>query len=95
MARVIFDAEDEGALGAVVDARQSRRHAPPTRDDYFREHRTLSGWSDQVSAADLVPRLTSDVSPRLAQGDTCVGLSTVAEKTGDLRWSEIVPQIVP
>jgi hypothetical protein len=68
MAREMFDAEGEGALKRLWRFGKAEATHRQRASDYFREHGTLSGWSDQVSAADLVPRLTSDVSSRLAQG---------------------------
>jgi hypothetical protein len=67
MARELFDAEGEEALKRLWRFGQAEATHRQRASDYFREHGTLSGWSDQVSARDLVLRLASDVSPRLAQ----------------------------
>ncbi len=67
MAREMFDAEGEGVLKRLWTFGKAEATHRQRASDYFREHGTLSGWSDEVSAKDLVPKLASDVSPRLAQ----------------------------
>jgi hypothetical protein len=67
IAREMFDAEGEEALRRLWKFGQVEAAHRQRASDYFREHGTLSGWSDEVSATDLVPRLASEVSPRLAQ----------------------------
>jgi hypothetical protein len=70
LAREIFDEGGEAALSRlwVFGQREAaRRGSSPY--DYFRQHRSL-GWFEPQPAADLAPRLASEVSPRLGQAIT-------------------------
>lgn len=67
LAREVFDEGGEEALArlwAFGKREAARRGSSPY--DYFREHGTI-GWFERVPATDLVSRLASEVSPRLAQ----------------------------
>jgi hypothetical protein len=67
LAREVFDEGGEQALKRLWAFGKSEAAHRQRASDYFREHGTLTGWSEQVRAADLARRLGSEASPRLSQ----------------------------
>jgi hypothetical protein len=65
LAREIFDEGGEAALKRLWVFGQAEAAHRQRASDYFREHGTLSGWSEQTHAKDLAARLGAEVSPRL------------------------------
>jgi len=67
LAREAFDESGEEALKRLWAFGKSEATHQQRASEFFREHGTLSGWSEQTRAKDLAARLASDVSPRLGQ----------------------------
>jgi hypothetical protein len=67
LAREIYDEGGEAALQRLWAFGQAEAAHRESASDYFNEHGTLSGWSDDMHAKDLAARLGAEVSPRLGR----------------------------
>jgi hypothetical protein len=68
LAREIYDQDGgEAALRRLWEFGRAEAQHRQRASDYFRQHGTLTGWSEQTRAEDLVERLTKEVSPHLGQ----------------------------